>query len=232
MWTSYSGLSALKAHWGGKKILFDISETETPTLTSNPTFTGYPSVSSGTLAAGYYVVSSAGAANAATEAIYLKTPDGLQGKSRYCCVFIDTITETPAFTMPMSVSSMSAAVSCAFMFLRSDTKIDLFTGPMKLFILGSAYDTELVTQGGGPGEAAFMTTDEITINYFSGLTWTDSVAANVRLMMPEAFTVNLDTTNGGLLPAGTDLEIFGVTMAGVPVRLDSSYNSGTTIAPA
>ena len=167
--------------------------------------------------------------NRIAEAIYLKTPDGLQGKSRYCCVFIDTITETPAFTMPMSVSSMSAAVSCAFMFLRSDTKIDLFTGPMKLFILGSAYDTELVTQGGGPGEAAFMTTDEITINYFSGLTWTDSVAANVRLMMPEAFTVNLDTTNGGLLPAGTDLEIFGVTMAGVPVRLDSSYNSGTKV---
>ncbi len=32
----------------------------------------------------------------------------------------------------------------------------------------------------------------------------------------------------GLLP-GTDLEIFGVTMAGVPVRLDSSYNSGTKV---
>ena len=50
-------------------------------------------------------------------------------------------------------------------------------------------------------------------------------ASTVRLMMPEAFTLSLDTSSAG----GTDLEIFGVTKEGVPIRLASNYDSATKV---
>ncbi len=227
LWPSYSGISALNAHWGGKRILWDLSEVQTPTRTSNPSFTGYPSVSEAARNAGYDVV------NSGYERVQVKNGHGAQAKSRYCNMFIDTITASPLFTMPMSVSSMSAAVSCAFMCLRSDTKVDLFTGPMKLYIFGSQYDSVMMTQSGlggaGGTEADYMANDGGVVNYYSRLTWINGGdKANARMPVPEAFTVSIDTTLEGLLP-GTDLEIFGVTMGGVPVRLDSSYNSGTKV---
>lgn len=224
------------AIWGPKKIFFELDPSYSPTTT----FTGIK-VTDSTLNAGYFV------RNTATEKVYLKRPEGMQLMSPYMCGFIDTLRERAAadaiFVMPMYLSAMTPSDPCYVCFLRSDGPWPLFTGPMKLYIHGSDYALDTVLQGSDyaqhvadalgshdpPGEAYFMANDQVQVWYAgaSSQNWGSGAgtASDVRLMMPEAFTLSLDTSGMG----GTDLEIFGVTKDGLPVRLPSSYDSGTKV---
>lgn len=224
---SYTSGGPRQGHWGGKRIFFEIDEGVAPTTD----FTNYPKVQDATFDAGFFVV------NTATEQCYVKGSVGMQVKTLYHCGFEDTITTTLAggMTMPMAITAMGAAVVAARCIIRSDEKVPLFTGPMKMFIHGSEFDGKMVDQGvggvasGGVGAAAFMANDLQTINYSAtnSEVWsTTGTAADQNLMMPEGFTITFDTTNEGRQTA-RDLEIFGVTNTGLPVRLPSSYNSGT-----
>lgn len=221
------------------KVYWNIDAAATPTTDFSPV-----KVLHATLAAGTFL------RNTATEKVYIKRPEGVQLMTPYMCGFIDTLQEKAAadaiFTMPLYLSSMLASVSCAVCFLRSDGLYPLFTGPMKLYIHGSDFSDEVVLQGSDyaqhaadalgahnpPGEAYFMANDQVTMYYAgaSSQSWGNGSGspATCRLMMPESFTLNLDTTNAGALP-GTDLEIFGVGTNGIPVRLSSSYNTGSKL---
>lgn len=243
----YSSDGSENAWAGTKKVTWDIDDTYSQTTD----FSTFPKVTDATFASGTYLK------NTATEKVYVKGNYGAQVMTPYMNLYLDTITDSPVFTMPMTISSMAGAETCSVCHLRSDGLYPLFTGPMKLYIHGSEYSTDLVQQGlnvtagtiegvapgaygqastdafashNPPGPAYFAANDGVTLYYAgaSSQTWGsgNSTAAATYLMMPAAFTVNLDTTNGGALP-GTDLEIFGVTNAGVPVRLASTYDSGT-----
>lgn len=217
---AFSGSGYEHGQWGGKKFLFDIDETKAGSETS--VYTTAPKITDANLNIGTYSLNSGG------HKVYVQGGYGAQWETPYLCAMIDTITATPIWTMPLAVSSMVAAVTCGVILLRSDGPWLLFTGPMGLFIFGSDYDTVLVTQTAGPGEASFMTTDEVTVNYSSGVSqvWLSSPStANQRLMMPEAFTVSLDTTAAG----GVELEVFKITKEGTPVRVSSTYNAGTKV---
>lgn len=209
--------------------------------------TDFPVLSSTTLGSGVMLV------NTATEKVYAEMPEGLQIMTPYMCGFIDTLRAKAAadaiFAMPMYLSNMAAAVSCAVCFLRSDGLWPLFTGPMKLYIHGSDFSDEVVNQGlnvtggtiGGvapgaygqgtpdafashnpPGAAYFMANDQVQVWYSgaSSQSWGNGSgsAATCKLMMPESFTLNLISP--------VDLEIFGVTKDGIPVRLPSTYSGG------
>lgn len=211
------------------KTYWNIDASATPTTD----FTNVK-VSHATLAAGTML------RNTSTEKVYFKRPEGYQLLTPYMCGFIDTLREKAAadaiFAMPMYLSSMAASVSCAVCFLRSDGLWPLFTGPMKLYIHGSDYALDTVLQGSDyaqhvadalgshdpPGEAYFMANDQVQVWYQNGSSqnWGSGAgtAADVRLMMPEPFTLNLITP--------VDLEIFGVTKDGIPVRIASTYAGG------
>ena len=219
------------AIWGTKKVFIEVDPTNTATPTTDNTAIR---ISDASLASGVYL------RNTATEKIYLKRPEGMQLMSPYCCGFIDTLREKAAadaiFAMPMYLSSMSASVNCAVCFLRSDGLWPLFTGPMKLYIHGSDFSDEVVLQGSDyaqhvadalgphdpPGAAYFMANDQVQVWYSASnsQSWGNNSgsASTVRLMMPEPFTLNLITP--------VDLEIFGVTKDGIPVRIASTYAGG------
>lgn len=218
---AFSGLGYEHGQWGGKKFLFDIDETKAGSETT--VYSTAPKVSDTNLNTGVYALNSGG------HKVYVKgNAYGAQWETPYLCAMVDTITETPIWTMPLAVDNMAAAVTCGVIMLRSDGLWPLFTGPMGLFIHGSDYDTTLVTQRGGPGEAAFMSSDLnfVFYNALGSEVWLSSPsAANQRLMMPEPFTVLMDTTAAG----GVELEVFKILKEGTPVRVAVTYNSLTKV---
>lgn len=238
-YTLYAGLGYGYAAWA-KRVYWSFDEGAAATSEA-AIAADFPSLSPAALDSGTMLV------NTAAEKVYAKRPEGVQLMTPYMCGFIDTLRAKPAadaiFAMPLSLSDMVAPVNCAVCFLRSDGPWPLFTGPMKLYIHGSDFSDEVVSQGSDyaqhaadalgahdpPGAAYFMANDLVTV-YYSGAasqSWGNATgsAASVRLMMPEAFTLSLDTSGVG----GTDLEIFGITKDGLPVRLPSTYDSGTKV---
>lgn len=220
-----------------RKLFMSIDAANTPTSDYSPI-----QMTNAALAAGVFL------RNTATEKVWVKRPEGAQFVTPYMCGFYDTLRDKTAadaiFTMPMYLSGMVASDPCYVVFLRSDGLWQLFTGPMRLFIQGSDLSDDIVLQGSDyaqhvadalgshnpPGRSYFMSNDQVQMYYQGAASqgWGSGAASPQLLMMPNAFTLNLDTTFGGALP-GTDLEIFGVTRAGLPVRLPSTYNSGTKV---
>lgn len=234
--SGFSGSGYENWVWADTKVQWIIDPGVTPTTV----WTGYPKVTDATLAAGYYIRNTGNGAGC--EKIWLRRGVGIQLMNPYMAFYMDTLTATPEFSqIPMKMASLSAPVVCARAMLRSEGPYPLFTGPMGLFIHGSDYSQDLVnrsssyTPTGGVGEAAFMSSDQQTVYYIQAAgalaqSWSAAGTPDKqRLMMPEPFTLVLDTTNNGLNPAGTDLDIFGITKEGVPVQLTSSYDSGTKV---
>ena len=226
-YTGYAGSSYFHAPWK-KRIYYSIDDGQAATSEASIA-SAYPSLPLATLAAGTFLV------DTATEKLFVKSGYGYEVTTPYMAGYVDTLTTTSQINAtyagfnPLTISSMSAAVTCAVCFLRSDGPWPLFTGAMKLYIHGSDYDTTLVTQGGGAGEATFLSGDLVTVNYASGSTWLSGHdATTVRLAMPESFTVSMNTNAAPAPFAGVELEVFKVSAAGIPTRVATTFSSGVT----
>ena len=215
--------------WADKAVVLSIDEGNTPTTV----WTDYPKILDATMASGTYSI------NTSTEKIHIRHDHGVQAMSQYCNWFIGEVLESPVFTMPLSISYMTAAVTRANICLRSEGLWPLFEGPWMLFIHGSDYTTGLVNRGndytdGGPGavgEAAWLSDpDGRTLYYLSSSSqvWDDGDSSEQRLEMPESLTVNLDA--GGAAAPYTDLEqeVFKIGTDGLPVRVATTFAAGVT----
>ena len=226
-YTGYSASGYFHAPWK-KRVYWTIDDGQSAT-TEASIASNYPSLALATLASGTFLV------DTATEKLYMKSGYGFEVTTPYMAGYVDTLTATSQINAtyagfnPLTISSMGAAVSCAVCFLRSDGLWKLFTGAMKLYIHGSDYDTTLVTQSAGPGEAAFLAGDLVTVNYASGSTWLSGHdTTTVRLAMPESFTVSMNTNSAPAPFTGIELEVFKVSSAGAPTRVTTTFSSGVT----
>jgi len=84
-----------------------------------------------------------------------------------------------------------------------------------------------------PGVAHWMANDEVTCYCTSGTSEDygsgNPTPADTWLMMPDTFTVAMDTTNNGLNPSGVNCSIYGVTVSGLPVLIPSTYDTSTKV---
>lgn len=213
--------------WADKAVVFDLADGNTPTSV----WTAYPKVLDATMASGTYVI------NTASEKIHVRHNHGVQAMSPYVCWWINEVLASPVFAMPLSVSNLAAAITQANVCLRSDGPWPLFTGPMGLFILGSDYTLDLVNRSaayaptGGIGEASWLAnTDQRTLYYTASnsQSWSNGGVSDQRLMMPETFTVSMDTSGAPGAFAGVELEVFKVDKDGLPARVATSFASGIT----
>lgn len=214
--------------WADKAVVLDIDAGNTPSVSP---LTGFPKVSDATLASGTYLI------NTASEKIYVRHNHGIQAMSPYVCWFIGEMLASPVFAMPLSISNLAAAITRAHLCIRSDGPWPLFTGPWSMFVHGSDYSLDLVNRSssyassGGIGEAAWLSdSDERTLYYTSGVsqTWSNGGTSDQRLMMPETFTVALDSSAASGAFAGLEQEVFKIGTDGIPVRVATSFGSGIT----
>lgn len=207
--------------WADKAVVLSIDESNTPTTV----WTDFPKVADATLASGTYLV------NTATEKIHLRHDHGIQAMSPYVNWFIGEMLASPVFAMPLSISNLAAAITRAHLCIRSDGPWPLFEGPWMMFIHGSDYSLDLVTQGGGAiGEAAWLADSDLQVlNYATGSTWSNTgTTTDQRLMMPETLTIALDASGASGVFASLEQEVFKIGNDGLPVRVVTSFSSGVT----
>jgi hypothetical protein len=215
--------------WGSKCVLLSIDAGNTPTTD----WTNYPKVTDGTLAAGTYVI------NTADEKIHIRNDHGIQAMSPYCNWFIGEMLASPVFSMPLSISNLAAAITRAHLCIRSEGPWPLFEGPWMMFVHGSDYSLDLVRRGSdytldGPGnvtEAGWLSnSDSRTLYYVSAgsQSWSNGTISDQRLMMPETFTIALDTSAATGVFDSLEQEVFKIGNDGLPVRVATSFSSGVT----
>ena len=84
---------------------------------------------------------------------------------------------------------------------------------------------------GGIGEASWLAnTDQRTLYYTASnsQSWSNGGVSDQRLMMPETFTVSMDTSGAPGAFASTELEVFKVDKDGLPARVATSFAGGVT----
>jgi hypothetical protein len=214
------------AQWGGQKVRFNMDEGQSPTTN----WTAYPRITDAQMTSGVY------ARNTATEKLWVQFDFGMQISSPYMCGFVDTITETPKFTMPMTITNLGADATGYVCFLRSDGLWNLFAGAMKLYIHGSDLSTNVVNQNSlylqsapsevgvndPPGADYFNANDNVQVWYQAQFSqsWgnNSSDKRTTWIRVPPSFTLNLT--------APVDLVITGVAHDGTTEVLPSMYSGG------